>query len=269
MRYTSPASPAAWMTPRPVTVPHEMPSGTEGVGGAAAGRAVSSAVGMPLTLLAYRPVGRQTGSPVRRGSRTAGAGPVAWRRAEAREVASSSVSVTQVNVIVPGNHLMAGLLGHRDEHLRQIERSFPETDILVRGNEITVAGQRRRAGRPAVRGAGRAAAAGPAARRARTCAARSTWCARHERPSEVLTHDILRGAKGRTGAAEDGRPEALHRRHPRQRHHLRHRPGRHRQELAGGGDGGAGAAGQAGAAHHPHPAGGRGRRAARASCPAT
>ena len=51
MRYTSPASPAEWMTPRPITVPHEMPSGTEGVGGAAAGRAVSSAVGMPSPYL--------------------------------------------------------------------------------------------------------------------------------------------------------------------------------------------------------------------------
>ena len=51
MRYTSPASPPAWITPRPVTVPQEMPSGTEGEAGAAAGRAVSSAVGMPTPYL--------------------------------------------------------------------------------------------------------------------------------------------------------------------------------------------------------------------------
>jgi phosphate starvation-inducible PhoH-like protein len=35
---------------------------------------------------------------------------------------------------------MASLLGSRDEYLRQIERSFPGTDIHVRGNEITIAG---------------------------------------------------------------------------------------------------------------------------------
>ena len=69
--------------------------------------------------------------------------------------------------------------------------------------------------------------------------------------------------QGQAGATEDGRPEALHRRDPRERHHVRARPGRHRQELAGRGDGRAGAAAQAGAADHPHPSGGRGRRAAR------
>ena len=36
---------------------------------------------------------------------------------------------------------MAGLLGHRDEHLRLIEQSFPETDIFVRGTEINVTGR--------------------------------------------------------------------------------------------------------------------------------
>jgi len=44
------------------------------------------------------------------------------------------VSDTHVDVIVPGNHLMASLLGSRDAHLRQIEQSFPGTDIHVRGN---------------------------------------------------------------------------------------------------------------------------------------
>ena len=31
---------------------------------------------------------------------------------------------------VPGNHLMAGLLGTRDEHLRQVEQAFPDDQIL-------------------------------------------------------------------------------------------------------------------------------------------
>jgi phosphate starvation-inducible PhoH-like protein len=42
-------------------------------------------------------------------------------------------------VLVPGNHLMVGLLGQRDELLRLIEHSFPVA-IHVRGNEITVTG---------------------------------------------------------------------------------------------------------------------------------
>jgi phosphate starvation-inducible PhoH-like protein len=49
-------------------------------------------------------------------------------------------SPTQVKILVPGNHLMVGLLGQRDELLRVIEEAFP-VHILVRGNEITVSGE--------------------------------------------------------------------------------------------------------------------------------
>ena len=45
-----------------------------------------------------------------------------------------------VTVVVPGSHLMASLLGERDAYLRFIEKSFPSTSISVRGNEITVSG---------------------------------------------------------------------------------------------------------------------------------
>jgi phosphate starvation-inducible PhoH-like protein len=48
-------------------------------------------------------------------------------------------SGTTVKILVPGNHLMLGLLGHRDELLRQVEAAFP-VQILVRGNEITISG---------------------------------------------------------------------------------------------------------------------------------
>ena len=41
---------------------------------------------------------------------------------------------------VPSTHLMAGLLGSRDENLRLIERAFPNSKIRVQGNEITVDG---------------------------------------------------------------------------------------------------------------------------------
>ena len=46
-----------------------------------------------------------------------------------------------VTVVVPGSHLMASLLGERDAYLRLIEKSFPSTSISVRGNEITVSGE--------------------------------------------------------------------------------------------------------------------------------
>jgi len=51
----------------------------------------------------------------------------------------SAPATTQVKILVPGNHLMVGLLGARDELLRLIESSFP-VEILVRGNEISVTG---------------------------------------------------------------------------------------------------------------------------------
>jgi phosphate starvation-inducible PhoH-like protein len=54
-------------------------------------------------------------------------------------LSSPSPSPTQVKILVPGNHLMVGLLGQRDEFLRLVEDSFP-VSIHVRGNEITVTG---------------------------------------------------------------------------------------------------------------------------------
>ena len=53
---------------------------------------------------------------------------------------TTSPPSTSVKILVPGNHLMVGLLGQRDELLRLIEAAFP-VQILVRGNEITVTGE--------------------------------------------------------------------------------------------------------------------------------
>lgn len=44
-----------------------------------------------------------------------------------------------VRINVPGNHLMAGLLGERDQFLRAVESAF-DASIHVRGNEISVEG---------------------------------------------------------------------------------------------------------------------------------
>jgi len=52
----------------------------------------------------------------------------------------------KVNVLVPGNHSMVGLLGARDELLKLIEAAF-ESTVFVRGNEITITGVRQDAER--------------------------------------------------------------------------------------------------------------------------
>jgi phosphate starvation-inducible PhoH-like protein len=106
------------------------------------------------------------------------------------------VSDSHIDVIVPGNHLMTGLLGHRDELLKQIERSFPATDIRVRGNEISIGG-------PDAEEVGRLfeelvllLQQGQPIDSADL--SRSIDMVRAaERPSKVLSADILRGAKGR------------------------------------------------------------------------
>ncbi|HEV2905695.1 MAG TPA: PhoH family protein, partial [Actinomycetota bacterium] len=48
-------------------------------------------------------------------------------------------ATTQVKILVPGNRPMVALLGQRDELLKIIEAAF-DSEILVRGNEITITG---------------------------------------------------------------------------------------------------------------------------------
>src|SRR5688572_3995435 len=47
---------------------------------------------------------------------------------------------TQHKIVVPASVPMVGLLGTGDELLRTVERAFPGTDFLARGNEITLVG---------------------------------------------------------------------------------------------------------------------------------
>jgi phosphate starvation-inducible PhoH-like protein len=108
-----------------------------------------------------------------------------------------SLSDTSVNVIVPGNHLMVGLLGQRDEHLKQIEQSFPGTDIYVRGNEITVSGDQADQVAHLFEELVLLLQHGQALDRGNL--SRSIDMVRAaERPSRILTEEVLRGAKGRT-----------------------------------------------------------------------
>ena len=104
-------------------------------------------------------------------------------------------SPTQVKILVPGNHLMVGLLGQRDELLRLVEDSFP-VEIHVRGNEITIRGEEvesERVGRlfeemVALLESGHVLD--------RDGVGRSIeMLKRDQRPTDVLTTEVLRGRK--------------------------------------------------------------------------
>ena len=102
-------------------------------------------------------------------------------------------------MVVPGTHVMTALVGPRDHILRRVEQQFPTVRIRVRGNEVRVSGEN----------------SGHVADVARlfeelvtliqngqqlddgTLDRVFTMVESNERPSEILSHQILRGAKGR------------------------------------------------------------------------
>jgi phosphate starvation-inducible PhoH-like protein len=104
-------------------------------------------------------------------------------------------SSTQVKILVPGNHLMVGLLGQRDELLRLVQDAFPVT-IHVRGNEITIRGdevEAERVGRlfeemVALLEAGHVLDRDGVGRSIQMLKA-------DQRPTDVLTTEVLRGRK--------------------------------------------------------------------------
>ncbi|HUF33473.1 MAG TPA: PhoH family protein [Acidimicrobiales bacterium] len=104
---------------------------------------------------------------------------------------------TDVKILVPGNHLMVGLLGQRDELLRLIEEAFGGVEIHVRGNEISIVGaESERVGRlfeemVLLLEQGQVLDVMNVGRTIEMVKA-------DERPSEVLTDQVLRGAKGRS-----------------------------------------------------------------------
>ena len=49
-------------------------------------------------------------------------------------------AATQIKILVPGNQSMVALLGERDELLKAVESAF-DSQIVVRGNEITITGE--------------------------------------------------------------------------------------------------------------------------------
>ena len=108
-----------------------------------------------------------------------------------------TVSSTGASFVVPAAHLMSVLLGERDEHLRAVEAAFPACTIVVRGNEISASGE----------GAGTvvrlfeelATLAQRGEPLAGEVVARSiAMVEANERPSIVLTEEVLRTSSGRS-----------------------------------------------------------------------
>jgi phosphate starvation-inducible PhoH-like protein len=102
-----------------------------------------------------------------------------------------------VTVVVPGTHLLAELLGQRDSHVRRIEEAFPDVSVSVRGNEVTLSG-------PRAHQVGRlfeemVLLLQRGERLDTAVLDRSITMVRaDQRPSEVLTADVLKGARGRS-----------------------------------------------------------------------
>jgi phosphate starvation-inducible protein PhoH and related proteins len=107
------------------------------------------------------------------------------------------MAATRVKISVPGNHLMVGLLGANDELLRLVETAFPDTLVHARGNEITVDGdhadQVGRLFEELIILLQQGHVLEPAA------VMRSIEMVKaDERPTEVLTAEVLRSARGRS-----------------------------------------------------------------------
>ena len=166
--------------------------------------------------------------------------------------------VTRTVIELDGNNVAQALAGEQDAHLKILERRLDCT-LTLRGNVLILEGPDEAVG---------------SARAALEELLTVIRSGRPVNPAMVeslmdiaveLVGQALRGVRRRRvdaprppDRAAHGQPEAVRRRHPQQHHHVRHRPGRHRQDLPGHGHGGERLLLQAGGAHHPHAAGGRG-----------
>jgi len=102
-------------------------------------------------------------------------------------------------VIVPGTHVMTALVGPRDRYLRRIEQEFPSVRISVRGNEVCIAGDDTSLITDVARLFEELATLLQSGQQLDDNLLDQVFAMirAQERPSEILTHQILRGAKGR------------------------------------------------------------------------
>ena len=110
-----------------------------------------------------------------------------------------TTSISTTTVVVPGTHVMTALVGPRDMYLRRIEQQFPSVKISVRGNEVRISGDD---SAEVVGVAGlfeelSTLLQGGQQLDDATLARVVAKVAASERPSEIHSHQVLRGAKGR------------------------------------------------------------------------
>jgi phosphate starvation-inducible PhoH-like protein len=106
-------------------------------------------------------------------------------------------TTTHAECLVPGNHLMAGLLGTRDELLRQVEQAFPDDHITVQGNRIGIEGPQAELVARLFDELVLLVQSGQILNESNL--ARTIDMVREDiRPSEVLRSEVVRGAGGKT-----------------------------------------------------------------------
>jgi len=106
------------------------------------------------------------------------------------------VPSTSVIVSVP-NHLMVGLVGPLNEHLRLVEAAFPGARVLARGNEFSIEGEgAEQVGR--LIDELRILLEGGHSVDMANVGRMIDMVKNDERPSEVLTAQVLKSARGRT-----------------------------------------------------------------------
>ncbi len=110
-----------------------------------------------------------------------------------------TTSTSTTTVVVPGTHVMTALVGPRDRYLRDIEQRFPMVQISVRGNEVRISGEEPDV---VVGVAGLFEELSTLLQSGQqlddvTLERVVAMVEASERPSEILSHQVLRGAKGR------------------------------------------------------------------------
>ena len=102
---------------------------------------------------------------------------------------------TSIKISVPDNQLMAGLLGERDEYIREVEDAF-DVAVHVRGNEISVDGESASEAAKVIDELVLVLQQGPSLRP--DVVRRSIDMVKHnERPSEVLTDRVVTTYRGK------------------------------------------------------------------------
>jgi phosphate starvation-inducible protein PhoH and related proteins len=107
------------------------------------------------------------------------------------------MSTEPLRVLVPGNHLLVQVLGNRDEHLKLVERAFPGAIITARGNEFTITGDDADRAATTLQELVLLVSKGqlldlPIVARA------IDMVQSNERPSQVLTTEVMRAGKGKS-----------------------------------------------------------------------